>query len=337
MKNYVPPMVGTKSSSQVVLFLDNKDYTVLSKDPRFGQVFDMIRENKNNPDLPTMLKDLLDVDPILVAVQRSNGKIELRNDGVYYGNEKLHGIVVDKIMELWNDDLPVDSLIKFLDKLMSNPRKHVVDELYKYLEKNGLPITEDGDFLSYKKVGSRFQSRFKDKDGTEVLNTPGTTVKMRRNAVDDDDNRDCSYGLHAGAMSYVTGFSVEGSTMDRVIVVAINPANVVTVPYADCSKLRTCEYTVLYELKDFKQLENSLYTNQGEAVPSNRTVFADPDWDSFEDDLYDYDDYEDEDYYEVEQQNVCCNVPKDNIVEKPCCKGNDNWKKQKRDKFGRFI
>ena len=55
------------------------------------------------------------------------------------------------------------------------------------------------------------------------------------------------YGLHAGALNYVASYgSVESN--DRIVIVKINPADVVSVPSdCNCEKLRTCRYEVVGE------------------------------------------------------------------------------------------
>jgi acyl carrier protein len=52
----------------------------------------------------------------------------------------------------------------------------------------------------------------------------------------------CSHGLHAGSLAYARGWA------ERVILVEIDPADVVSVPGDEnCQKLRCCKYTVVGE------------------------------------------------------------------------------------------
>ena len=102
---------------------------------------------------------------------------------------------------------------------------------------------------------------------------------MTRSKVDDDRDRGCSNGLHAGALNYVAGYgSVEAN--DKIVIVKINPADVVSVP-SDCNyeKLRTCRYEVVGEY-------------QGELLkPLYSSVFSE-----YEDDYDGEDDYDDDAY-----------------------------------------
>lgn len=67
----------------------------------------------------------------------------------------------------------------------------------------------------------------------------GEPVRMDRTECDADPARDCSYGLHVGATSYVERFG-HGSSV--VLVCYVNPAHVVAVPDYDHSKMRVSEY-----------------------------------------------------------------------------------------------
>jgi hypothetical protein len=66
---------------------------------------------------------------------------------------------------------------------------------------------------------------------------------MRRGGVCDDARHGCSAGFHAGSYDYAKGYASGGGNL---MVVEINPADVVSVPYdCECQKLRTAEYKVV--------------------------------------------------------------------------------------------
>jgi hypothetical protein len=175
--------------------------------------------------------------------------------------------------------MPFEPLVKFLENLMQNPSYRARKELYAFLEHEALPITEDGHFLAYKAVRSDFMDIF---SGT-IYNGIGSVVKMQRSNVDDDCNRGCSSGLHAGSIDYVRGY---GNDSSRFLIVKINPANVVSVPSEDSRKLRTCEYVVVSEFKD--KLTKACYTANGNDICDDD--FCDDIEDCDEDDFYDDDD-----------------------------------------------
>jgi len=135
--------------------------------------------------------------------------------------------------------LPYKPLVKFLGKLMDNPSRRSVDELYTFLEHKNMPITAEGNFLAYKGVNNDFTDNYSGKFDNSV----GQVLKMRRNGVCDDANLGCSSGFHAGSYDYAKGYASGGGNL---MVVEINPADVVSVPHdCECQKLRTSEYKVV--------------------------------------------------------------------------------------------
>lgn len=159
----------------------------------------------------------------------------VRHDGIV-----LHGSLVERIIRLARENKPVKYLCKFLDNLYKNPSYNSIAELYDFLQRNDLPITEDGCFLAYKGV----RSDYKDKYSGQFDNSAGQVLTMPRQHVDDDRTHECSYGFHAGRYEYARDYAGDG----RLMIVKINPQDVVSVPKDyDCAKLRTCRYEVIAE------------------------------------------------------------------------------------------
>lgn len=169
--------------------------------------------------------------------------IEVKDDVVFYKGKELHNVITSKILDYIKEGLSPTSLINFLEKLMKNPSKHSVDQLFNFLEHKFLPIHEDGDFFGYKRV----RNDYMDFHTGTISNTVGTTVEVERNTVDDDYSVDCSYGLHVGTRDYVMNFH-GGDPNSRVLLVKVNPADVVSVPKYDSTKMRVCRYFVFEEL-----------------------------------------------------------------------------------------
>jgi hypothetical protein len=205
----------------------------------------------------------------------SSNLIEIKGDLVYYKGKELHNVITNKILSYIREGLNHSSLINFLNKLMKNPSKHSVDQLFNFLENKFLPIHEDGDFFGYKRVRSDYLDFYSGK----ILNKVGTTVEVERNSVDDDYSVDCSYGLHVGSRDYVKGFHNEEDS--RVLLVKVNPADVVSVPKYDVTKMRVCKYFVFEELdnKDFG-IDATVYSPR----PSSSFVQSDEDDEDDEDD-----------------------------------------------------
>lgn len=66
----------------------------------------------------------------------------------------------------------------------------------------------------------------------------GELVTMDRTKCDADPKRDCSYGLHVGNKSFLSG----GSFGDAGLAVLVNPSKVIAVPEYNQNKMRVCEY-----------------------------------------------------------------------------------------------
>lgn len=160
-------------------------------------------------------------------------------DGVILINgQAVPDVLSRKILRFQADGLPYQPLVKFAENLQKNPSYRSVNELFQFLEKNDHPITENGNFIAYKKV----RVDFKDVHTGTFDNSPGVTVEMNRNQVNEDSSQTCSSGLHVANFDYATNFYNGGLMLEC----EVNPADVVSIP-ADYnqSKMRVCRYKVL--------------------------------------------------------------------------------------------
>jgi hypothetical protein len=193
------------------------------------------------------LEDLFDIGRAVPSY--SDGKVTVDHGVVYYDGEEIHNHVVDRLLDFMREGLPYGPLVRFLDKLMENPSRRAINELYTFLEHKNMPLTPDGNFLAYKSV----DDNFKDWHTGNFSNNVGDVQEMRRSGVCDDADMGCSSGFHAGSLEYARGFGNGGNLM----IVEINPADVVSVPKdCDCQKLRTAKYKVVGHFE--KKLEEPL-------------------------------------------------------------------------------
>jgi hypothetical protein len=222
------------TATGITAVIDGETMTVTSDNPSYGQVLDAIKEGAE----PSEIAELFRAAIAIKRYFRGTGGIEVDEylGEITYRGEVIHNVVVDRILQFMADDLPVDPLIKFLERLLANPSRRSVEELYTFLEHKALPITEDGCFIAYKGVTDEYL----DKHTRTFDNSVGAINSMPRNQVDDDFRVGCSKGFHAGSLEYATGFS------STVVVVKCDPANVVSVPEdCDCQKVRLCSYEVV--------------------------------------------------------------------------------------------
>ena len=239
--------IGTEHSL-TVSFLDTaKVYNIDSTHPNWQTVLDKLDSEDHEG-----LEELLSVKKS-VEVYASTAGVEVDDIGVKFNGKYIDNYATQKIMEFMKAKLPVKPLLNFVSKVMANPSRRAVQELYKFLEHGQMPLTPSGNFLAYKSV----KENYRDWYSGNFSNTVGSEHTMARNDVCDDPDLGCSYGFHVGTLGYATEFN-RGS--NRLMIVEVDPSDVVSVPH-DCQnqKLRTAKYKVVGEFE--KPLAND-YSSQ---------------------------------------------------------------------------
>lgn len=221
----------------ITVYLDSKPYTINKQAHTYGMVLEAVKKGDE-----TALRNAIDIRTGIVNALSDNGKGKVTIDGsrIMYLDREVTGLIASRIFEVIRLGFDVKPMVKFIENLMDNPSKRAVDELFGFLDVCKLPITEDGHFLAYKRV----RDNYMDVHSGKFDNSVGKVLSMPRNMVDEDKNNTCSYGLHFCSYEYLDKFGGE-----RIMVVKINPADVVAIP-ADYnnSKGRTCRYVVVDEL-----------------------------------------------------------------------------------------
>jgi hypothetical protein len=245
------PYILTDNSLTIVV--DGKALTMEKTNPSFNNATKLLAEERFD-ELP----ELFDIPK---AVEKfANGNISVSDGEVRYKDEVIHNHVVGRVLDFMSEGLPYKPLVRFLDKLMENPSRRAVRELYSFLEHKSMPLTPDGNFLAYKGV----RDDYTDWHSGKFSNKVGDVNEMARNYVCDDANIGCSYGFHAGSLDYARGYGHGGHLM----VVEIDPRDVVSVPL-DCEqqKLRTAKYKVVSHFE--KKLEEPMCDEYGEYIELN--------------------------------------------------------------------
>ena len=216
----------------ITVFVEGYEPFTMTRDHK---MFDELKDAAEFQDI----EGVIDIIHIANKVSTySNGKVEVIDGELFFDGEALLGALVERILSLMGEDEDSTYLIKFLENLMQNPSRQSREELYLFLEACDLPITTDGRFIAYKWV----RDNYTDSHSGKFDNSVGQVVKMDRSKVDDNRQRTCSAGLHVCSRAY-------GKFSDRLMLVAVNPAHVVSVPYDyNNSKMRVCEYEVVQEL-----------------------------------------------------------------------------------------
>jgi len=206
-----------------------------------------------------------------------SGRVVAQDEEILFDGEPVHGLLANTILRYKNEGRDPSGLALFMERLAENPSKRARDQLFQWVENQKLTVDVDGYFLAHKAVratnvpdvinliaGSSvrlinagwfaspeeriFQSISSGTafvNGIEfngpIPNWVGAVVTMPRPQVDDDQARDCSTGLHVGSFAYARGFG------PNILVVRVDPADVVSVPQYDTNKLRCCRYEVIEE------------------------------------------------------------------------------------------
>lgn len=232
------------SEDTITMFVDGR--TIATHKYPNTQRFEEIKELVYNDQYAEALKK---ADTVGVVLNFVTGDLKLENYILTYKGEPVHGVIAERIVGFATNNVDVKPVMKFLEKLLSNPSKRALDELYTFLEHKFLPISTDGNFLAYKAI----RNNWTDKHTGTFDNHIGNECTIVRNKVDDNCNNACSYGLHVGSLEYVKSFARNYGSPDgdRIVIVSVNPADVVSVPLDEnCQKVRCCKYKVIAEFTD---------------------------------------------------------------------------------------
>lgn len=197
--------------------------------------------------------DLMNISKAITKF--TQGAISVRDGELYYGEMRLRSTLVTRILDMMaQGDEGFKSLVNFLERLLKNPSKSSVEQLWGFISHLDVDIDADGYIIGWKKVRAKKDGLFDSRTG-KVPNDIGNIVEMPRHMVDDNRDVTCSQGLHVGAWDYVTSFSG-----DTILKVKVDPADVVAVPtdYNDM-KMRAAKYTVVAVVdKDRKEVNTAI-------------------------------------------------------------------------------
>jgi|TARA_B100001094_G_scaffold154857_1_gene149891 hypothetical protein len=280
------------TEDSIVVVWDEKPYTIRKDNANFRALRSALFEGRYDE-----VEQYLDIKK---AVENFvDGSVEVKEDSVYYHGHALHGVVVDKLLEMLRSGMKDSSpIVNYIKRLMENPSSNSVDQLYTFLGYKSLPITPEGKILGYKGVQTDFWSNTGNADTIvvqgetnerhQIYNGVGETIEIQRRCVDDNKNNHCSFGLHIGSYDYADGWAGGNG---KLLLVEFDPQDAVSVP-TDCNfqKLRVSKYKVLADITDTRQeLNKAVYE-------ANKPIYGSND----EDDLSDLD----EEWEEVEQDDL---------------------------------
>jgi len=230
------------TDSSIAIVVNGTPYNVNHSNPKYEELKNLIASQNFS-----RLEDILNPNAnIAVTASFTRGNLVVKGGEVFYKGQAVHNYVVTKIKEFMKSGLPFQPLLNFLENLLQNPSFRAVEELYGFLEYAKLPITEDGHFLAYRKV----TEDYKDFYTKTFDNSVGKTVEVPRNHVDENSNKTCSNGLHFCSQAYLSQYH---GGKGRVVIVKINPADVVCIPTDyNNTKGRCCKYLVFGDCSGYE-------------------------------------------------------------------------------------
>lgn len=228
--------VTISGSGKITACINGSIFTIDQTHPNYAKALDSVKAQDWNSFL-----DQVDLSRKVKDFIHSND-VQIVDGAITYQGEVIHNTLTKRVISFMQQDLPFKPLLSFLENLLKNPSKRAVDELYDFLEVGELPITEDGHFLAFKNV----RADYKDIHSGTFDNSVGKVCEMRRNQVDEDKDRTCSYGLHFCSIAYLPHFT--DASGGKTMILKINPADVVAIPSDyNNTKGRTCKYEVIGE------------------------------------------------------------------------------------------
>lgn len=241
--------------SGVTLFKDGRQFSAPSDFWSFNRIIEKIKNQDFNG-----IEELFNTKEAVESVQKEvsadlgntlGEEVRIVNGEVFVGDKKVYNSVTQRLVKMLAGGFDIKPLSNFLKRLLKNPSRTAIQECYPFMEKADVTIDEEGYIIAYKKVRNDY---FDIYSGTVNYNI-GNIVEMPRNEVDDNRSNLCSDGLHFCSFSYLGHFGTSISSGNRVLIVKVDPADVVSIPadYND-AKARACRMEVIGEIEEEKNV-----------------------------------------------------------------------------------
>lgn len=222
--------------------------SVYSDHPNFAEVRQIVMRGDLTADEEAKVFSLVeDSQKKVAATLASLDGLTVDATGISFNGELLDQRATRRIVELMGAGQNAEPLLRFLRKLLDNPKPGIFLELFDFMSKAGLPITAEGDFIAYKIVGPNYMDLYSGKFDNSI----GQSPKMPASQVDDDRNRTCSRGLHVCSKKYLPYYGGSVGSDNRIMIVRVNPKDVMAIPTDyNHAKMRCTTYDVIGELND---------------------------------------------------------------------------------------
>lgn len=239
------------SGPSISIVFDNGDVVTVGKDhASLTAITKKLAAEAPEEELRELLQP---VKAITIRLQRLSERVTTDGANLFFDGDALHDTLADYILSLIRLEAEQGEapswkpFVNFLEKNATNPNPQSRDSLYTFIQKHGLTIRPNGDFIAYKGIRTDFGS-VRSGPGTvdnveyngHLPNKPGSIVELKRSLIDANTGNGCAVGLHAGTIEFAKGWG------PLVVAVAINPRDVVAVPFdGSFHKIRAARYEVL--------------------------------------------------------------------------------------------
>lgn len=239
--------IGDKESLTIILG-DGTIKSIGDDHPGFQSIVDALADKASDDTI----RGLLDPANLIFAkTSKVSERITLAGGTLLFDGDAVDGPLADFIVTIaQNSDTTAsyEAWVKFMENLANNPSQESKEHLFAFMTTHGLTVNADGHIILYKGVNANGTSIHAGPgivDGKQMNgnlpNEVGSVLEFPRSKVDANRGVACSTGLHAGTFEYANSFA-----RGRLLTVAINPRDVVSVPSDyDNAKVRVSRYTVV--------------------------------------------------------------------------------------------
>ncbi len=196
------------------------------------------------PHIVEVKQEIKAIEELEDRVRKSN-LLVWKNDAVYFPIVSELSVPKELALSILNAEDSNDSILletykNFWTLLSLNPNEECRQNLWWFLNRNGLVVSKHGFFIAYRNVDKTSDPNVYTDNHTHTFRIKiGEMVTMPREQCCADNNQLCSSGLHAGSRDWLK----ENYCGSVGLTILINPADVVSLPHADhYGKMRCCAY-----------------------------------------------------------------------------------------------
>ncbi len=222
----------TMTNESITVIVQGRSYTVPKGAPNFNLLKKALKD-KNWTDVPNHLTAGKSLE------SWAQGRFKVDGNVLAYDGKALPASLNERVSDMARRGEDPSTMFKFWERLQRNPSYRSVNQLWDFLQHQGIPLTPEGCFLAYKSVGKDY----KDHHSGKFDNSPGQTLSMPRNEISDDPDVPCHEGFHVGAYEYASAF---GNSESKIVICKVQPEDVVCVPKDHSfQKMRVSRYEVV--------------------------------------------------------------------------------------------